>query len=54
VLADKQFVTEMPPQARKRRARGRLGNPKPLRGARDAALPDKFTQRDEQVQIEVR
>ena len=53
VLADQQLVAEVPAQPGQRRARGRLGHPEPLRGARDAALPRQFAQRDEQVQVKV-
>ena len=53
VLADQQLVAEVPPQPGQRRARGGLGDAEPLRGARDAALPDQLAQSDEQVQVEV-
>jgi uncharacterized protein (DUF3084 family) len=53
VLADQQLVAEVPAQPGQRRARGRLGYPEPLGGARDAPLPRQFAQRDEQVQVKV-
>ena len=53
VLADQQLVAEVAAQPGQRRARGGLGHPEPLGGARDAPLPRQFAQRDEQVQVEV-